>query len=171
MTSSLDELETSMNNPIDMIETALDEQNWPVERLCADELSITVMGDWCEHNLSVSWKDDMETLHLACAFRLIEDGVSLPKDALPNVYELLSRVNEQLLLGHFDLWREEETVVFRHGVLLHAGGTSAEQWECLLQIAVETCERFYPAFHLLMQTDLSPADALTASMFETFGEA
>lgn len=171
MSTALDELETSQSNPIDMIESALDAQNWPVERLCEDELTITVTGDWCEHAMSVSWKDEMETLHLACAFRLTDEGQELETHKMADVHELLARVNEQLLLGHFDLWREEQSVVFRHGLLLHAGGTSAEQWECLLQIAVETCERFYPAFHLLISGNMNPLDAMTASMFETHGEA
>ncbi len=62
--------------------------------------------------------------------------------------------------------------MFRHTVLLRgAGGVAAEQLEDLVDIAVAECERFYPAFQLLLWGGKSPEEAVAAAMLETVGEA
>ena len=38
-----------------------------------------------------------------------------------DMLELVSLINEQLWVGHFDLWSAEDVVMFRHSLLL-AGG-------------------------------------------------
>src|SRR4029077_6224625 len=48
---------------------------------------------------------------------------------------------------------------------------SAEQVEDLVDIAVSECERFYPAFQLVIWGGKSPDDAMTAAIIEPIGEA
>lgn len=158
-------------NPLDMIEEAVFGDEWPCERTADDELLVTVKGNWCDYQIAITWRDDMGTLHLACAF-----DAGLPKNGLgpertAELYVLAGKINEQLLLGHFDMWQEESSIVFRQGVLVHGGATGPEQWECLLHIAVETCERYYPAFQFVLWGGKSAQNALDAAMVETVGEA
>ena len=80
--------------------------------------------------------------------------------------------NEKLWLGHFDLWSEEGLPVFRHAVLFREGiAANAELIEDLVDIAVSECERFYPAFQFVIWGGKDPAEAITAALLETEGEA
>ena len=35
------------------------------------------------------------------------------------MYQLIAQINEQLWIGHFDLWTNEGLVMFRHALLLN----------------------------------------------------
>jgi hypothetical protein len=81
-------------------------------------------------------------------------------------------INEQLWLGHFDLWDREKVVMYRHGVLLSGGATlNPEQCEGLLKAATDACERYYQAFQFVVWAGRSAADALETVVFETAGSA
>ena len=111
--------------------------------------------------------DDHEALHLACAFDL---KVAEPRRT--EATRLLARVNEQLWMGHFDLWEQENIVMFRQSLLL-AGNAEAtqQQIEVMLQNALETCERYYQAFQFVVWAGHSAQRALDEVLFETAGEA
>jgi hypothetical protein len=62
--------------------------------------------------------------------------------------------------------------VFRHAVLLRgAPGASAESLEDLVDIALNECERFFPAFQFVLWGGKGPKDALDAAMLDCVGEA
>src|SRR3978361_92085 len=46
-----------------------------------------------------------------------------------------------------------------------------EQLNDLVEVAISESERFYPAFQYVVWAGKTPADALTASILETVGEA
>jgi hypothetical protein len=50
-------------------------------------------------------------------------------------------------------------------------GLSEGQCEELLNHAIETCERFFPAFQFLIWAGYTPQSALESSLFETRGDA
>ena len=88
------------------------------------------------------------------------------------VHSLLAMVNERMWLGHFDLWIEDGVPMYRHAVLTQGGtGLLPFQMEKLIEIALNECERFYPAFQFVIWGGKSPADAMAAAMLETMGEA
>lgn len=154
------------DNPIDVLEAIATAQNWPFDRSAEDELSLGVSGSWCNYDLSFSWRHDLNGLHLACAFEL-----KIGAARMAEVHALLARINEQLWLGHFDVWREEGAVLFRHALLLGDGEATPEQCEMLLSLAVEACERYYPAFQFVLWAGRSAEEAMQACMFETQGTA
>ena len=87
-------------------------------------------------------------------------------------YELLALANERLWLGHFDLAAGDTSPAFRYAVLLRGIGTaSSEQVEDLVDIAVSECERFYPAFQLVIWGGKPPEEAMATAMIEPVGEA
>jgi len=84
----------------------------------------------------------------------------------------MARVNEQLAVGHFDLWADRGLPVFRHSMLLRgASGASVEQVEDLVEIALVESERFYPAFNYVVWGGKTPEEAFDAAMIDTVGEA
>ena len=96
----------------------------------------------------------------------------MPAPERPKLFELLALANEKLWIGHFGLESEDGVPVFRHSVLLRgAPGASAESLEDMVDIALTECERFFPAFQLVLWGGKAPADALASAMLDCQGEA
>jgi len=88
------------------------------------------------------------------------------------VGELIAAINEQLWVGHFDIWPTEGVVMHRHGLLLAGGAQpSGQQCAALLDNALNTCERYYQAFQFVLWAGKSAREALETATFETKGEA
>ncbi len=155
------------SNPVDMIEQVASSNDWAFERSGDDEINITVTGNWAEYQVSFSWMEDFEALHLACAFDL-----KVPENRAIEVMKLLSLVNEQLLIGHFDLWTREGVIMFRQALFLNGGADPNDrQLECLLASAVDSCERYFPAFQYVIWAGKDAQSALEGALFETQGSA
>ena len=85
---------------------------------------------------------------------------------------LLALVNEQLWVGHFDMWSNGSVLLYRHAMLLGDEGLlSLAQAQIAVEAAVEECDRFYPAFQFVLWGDKTPAEALASSMVDAAGEA
>ena len=154
-------------NPVDMIEQVATINHWEFERSADDEINLTVTGVWTEYNVSISWMEDFEALHLACAFDL-----KVPQGRILETTKLLSLINEQMLIGHFDIWMQEGAVMFRQALLLNGGADpTGEQLECLLASALEACERYYQAFQFVVWAGHDADEALSGALFETQGTA
>ena len=93
-------------------------------------------------------------------------------DGLSNLLHLISLINEQMWVGHFDLWINDGLVMYRHALVL-AGGVAASNRQCeaLLATALDASERYYPAFQFVVWSGKSAREALDSAMFETAGEA
>jgi len=155
------------SNPLDAIEQIAALRDWAFERAADNEIIVSVAGSWCDYHVSFSWMEDKEALHLACAFDL-----KVPPPRQLEVTRLLSGVNEQLWIGHFDLWTREGVVTYREAMLLSGGvePTNA-QVERLLLTAIEACERYFQAFQFVVWAGKSASEALQTVLFETHGEA
>lgn len=155
-----------LSHPVDLMEHIACVQDWVFERSSEDELTVSVAGNWCDYHISFNWRDDLESLHMACAF-----DFKVPKTKIAEIYRLLVLINEQLWLGHFDLWKEDGMLLYRHGLLLAGAETHAGQCEALLRAALEACERYYQAFQFVLWAGKTPEEALAAIMLETQGHA
>jgi hypothetical protein len=153
-------------NPVDMMESIACVQDWDFERSSDDELTLTVAGKWCDYQLSLNWRDDLESLHMACAFDL-----KVPVSRMTEMHRLLIAINEQLWLGHFDMWPTEGLLLYRQGLMLNGAEPTARQGEALLQAALETCERYYQAFQFVVWAGKRAEDALASTIFQTEGQA
>jgi hypothetical protein len=165
---SIIEFETKVRaNPVDLVERLAAINNWSFERSGDGEITLSMKGSWTDYHVSFQWMTELEALHLACAFDL-----KVPESRRGEVLKLLSIVNEQLWVGHFDLWSDEGMVMYRHALLL-AGGTpaSGRQCEAQLERAVEAVERYFPAFQFVIWAGKTAREAIDATMFETAGEA
>ena len=85
---------------------------------------------------------------------------------------MVTLINEQLYFGHFDLWATEGTLLFRNGLLLTGGAVATEgQCEALIDLALDACERYFPAFQFVIWAGKSADDAMRSCLIETMGEA
>ncbi len=154
-------------NPVDVIEHVAALEDWVFERSGDDEITVSSTGTWCDYHVSFSWMEEVEAVHLACAFDL---KVTDPRRT--EVTRLIAMVNEQMWLGHFDLWTREGVVMYRHALLLSGGvEPTVKQVEGMLSAAIEACERYYQAFQFVVWAGKSAREALDAALFETVGEA
>lgn len=153
-------------NPIDLVEQLASAHDWAVERTGDDEVTLVVGGNWTDYHLSLNWREDLQALHLACAF-----DFRVPDNRLGEMYRLLAQINEQLWLGHFDLWTQEGLVMFRHALLLNGAVCSTGQCEAMLKAALEACERYYQAFQFVVWAGKESREALVSAMFQTEGQA
>jgi hypothetical protein len=154
-------------NPIDDFEKIVGAHDWPFQRSSDHEIDLTLVGTWCDYHVSVTWSAELEALHMTTTL-----DVKVGVDKVAEMRTLLSLINEQLYFGHFDLWSEEKLLLFRFGLPLNGGAVATpEQCEQLLQVAVEACERYYPAFQFVLWAGKSAEDAVSAAMFDTVGSA
>jgi len=154
-------------NPVDVVERVAAVNEWAFERAGDDEITISINGRWTSYQAAFTWMDDIESLHLACAFDL-----KVPERRRTEVMALIGQVNEQMWVGHFDLWSQDGVVMFRHALVL-AGGVEASgrQCEVVLDAAIEACERYYQAFQFVVWAGKSAREGLEGALLETVGEA
>ena len=71
----------------------------------------------------------------------------MPATRKAEVLSLVAMINEQMWVGHFDIWPTDGVIMFRHALLLAGGAElNGRQCESVLTSAVMACERYYHAF-------------------------
>ena len=161
------EIHSPIGNPIDLVEEVVVANEWAHDRASDEEMIVEITGRWCDYRLYFLWQEELNALHFSCGFEM-----KVPKRRRGPLYELLALANERLWLGHFDLAAGEASPAFRYAVLLRGNNSaSGEQVEDLVDIAVSECERFYPAFQLVIWGGKTPDEAIATAMIEPIGEA
>lgn len=155
------------DNPLDLVEEVAQARDWYFDRASHEELAIRTAGRWCDYITSVVWITDVEAMHVACVL-----DVRVPDNRRREVADLLTIINDQMWLGHFQMAAEDGLPSFRHTLPLRGNsGPSVEQIEDVIDAGLTECERFYPAFQLVIWGNQSAAEAASASLFDTQGEA
>lgn len=154
-------------HPLDLLERMVEENGWAYERASTEELNMSVAGHWSDHHFTVTWREDLQSLHMSSAFDMRVKGDT----KLFDVASLLMYVNARLWIGHFDLWPDDGTIVFRHAMIFPEAHASASQCECLLNLALEACEHYYPAFQFVLWGGKTAQEAVAAAVLECQGQA
>lgn len=157
--------------PIDMLEQYFAAHGWSCARSGDEEIAATVKGSWTQYELRAVWREDDQVLQ----FLALPD-IRTPADKRGAMYETIGLINEQLWIGHFELWASSGLVLYRYATLIGQDaegepGLTMEQAETMVDAAMDECERFYPVFQFILWGDKSPADAIAAALIETQGEA
>ncbi len=154
-------------HPVDVVERLAAINEWAFERSDEDEISILVAGTWAHYEVAFTWLADIESLHVSCSFDL-----KIPARKRADVCALAQMINEQLWMGHFDLWSGQDIVMFRHAHCL-AGGAQSNDAQCgvIVNTALKACENYYQAFQFVLWAGRSPREAMEMAMFETQGNA
>ncbi|MBV9562277.1 MAG: YbjN domain-containing protein [Bradyrhizobium sp.] len=165
--SMLESIVDSRSHPLAVVEDIAADNNWSFERCGDDEITIASKGEWTDYQLSFTWMAELEALHLACAF-----DMKIPSARKSEVQRLIASVNEQLWIGHFDLWSHTGMIMHRQALVLPGGITaSTAQCESMLAGAIAACERYFPAFQFVVWAGKSAGEAMNAAMFDTEGHA
>ena len=98
--SRIEVIQHQNGNPLDVVEHMAASNHWTFERTGSDEIALAVTGRSTNYQISFNWMSDIEALHLACAF-----DITVPVRRLAAVQQLIALINEQLWIGHFDIWR------------------------------------------------------------------
>jgi hypothetical protein len=155
-------------NPLDIIEQVFDNSGWPYDRVGEEEISATVSGDWCDYHLRFFWREDGRVLQTACMF-----DVKVPDAKRGAVYETLALINERMWLGHFEVWKDDGVLLFRHASIKEDEGciTGLDLCETLIETALSECERYYPVFQFVIWAGKSPSEAIETAMLDPVGNA
>ena len=111
---ALEALESEeLSNPLDRVERIAEAYQWAFSRTGSGEVTMEIAGGWSDMNVSLNWRDEFEILHVAVSLE-----TKVPPPRRDEVAKLLARINEQLLIGHFDLWHADGSLLFRNCLLL-----------------------------------------------------
>jgi hypothetical protein len=155
--------------PIEMLEQYFSAHGWSHERTGDEEIVASFQGSWTQYELRAVWRDEDRVLQ----FLALPD-TRVPPDKRAAIYETLGLINEQLWIGHFEMWASSGMLLFRHAALLDGQNDAAltlEQAETLVEAAIDECERFYPVFQFVLWAEKTPQEAIAAALIETQGEA
>lgn len=155
--------------PLDILEDYFHAHGWKSTRNGDEEIVTAVKGSWTQYEMRAVWREEERVLQ----FLALPD-IRVPDEKRSIVYEAFGLINEQLWLGHFEMWAASGMILFRHAALLDPAGDgslSLDQAEILIEAALEECERFYPVFQFVLWGDKTPAQAIQAALVDTVGEA
>lgn len=154
-------------NPIDLVENIFASRSFELERRNLNEIVIEIQGKWNNMLLFFAWEASMHCLHLSCLMDIdcqIEDR--------SKIFELLALANEELWVGHFSYWTEQNLPVFKHSVIINDDEEYfAGKLEQIINIAINECERMYPVFKVVLTKGMSPREALYPMTMATIGQA
>src|SRR6187551_32931 len=155
--------------PIEVLEAYFEARGWACERTAEGEIVASATGSWAQYELRGVWRPEDQVLQF-----LAFPDIKVAVEKRQAIYEALGLINEQLWLGHFEMWSGSGLIVFRHSTVLDTRdgeGLSLEQAEAVAEAALEECERFYPVFQFVLWGGKSPGEAIAAALIDTHGEA
>ncbi|MBI1364778.1 MAG: hypothetical protein GC153_02310 [Alphaproteobacteria bacterium] len=154
-------------DPLDAIEAIADALSFDAERIDDAELHLAMPGAWRDAGVWFTWRPELSTLQMGAPLDL-----KVPDTRIAEASRLIALVNERLWIGHFDLWSDDQTIIFRNAIVLPESGVLERgQAQRLISGAAEAIDRFFPAFNYLIWGGKSAEEALEASLFETAGNA
>ena len=154
-------------DPLDMIEEVVLANGWEYDRDDNKNIHVQVGGNWCDYQLSYGLNEKGNIIYISCAL-----DIKVSDKSSNEIYKLLSNINQKVALGHFEVWIEDGWPIFRHSILIsNRKSFSKSQIEEVSLIALEECERFYPAFQFLLWDNKNANDSLDSLMLYTLGEA
>lgn len=152
-------------NPLDILETIFLARDWAFVRVGEYEIAIEAEGGWCHKHIYFIWQAKQNCLYLSCRMQ-----VCVAEAQRRGLDSLLTRINGQLWMGHFILCHDRGSPTYRYTLPLKSG-VDAEVVENIVQVAVEECERFYPAFQLVLWGNYDCDTALQSALLDCHGVA
>ncbi|MEP2028379.1 MAG: YbjN domain-containing protein [Paracoccaceae bacterium] len=154
-------------HPIDIVEHLAEHHDWDFDRIGDDQIAMAVEAQWRTYSITLAWSSYDETLRLVCTFEM-----EPPEEKLMELYELLNSVNDQCWAGSFTYWREQKLMVYRYGLVLSGGQVAGpDQIDTMINAAVMSAERYYPAVQLVVWGNQSAKQAMQVAIAEAYGRA
>ncbi|MGE0046602.1 MAG: YbjN domain-containing protein [Hyphomonadaceae bacterium] len=155
-------------DPLDLVEAVVgSDDRFSVERCDDGDVQFSLTRAWPEAAGHISYRGELPALLFTMGF-----DMRAPKSRRDEASKLAALINENLWLGHFDVWSDDGSIIFRHSLpMIGRDEISPGEIQALLAAALDAAERFHPAFQFLLQAGTTPEEAAQAAMFETAGEA
>ncbi|EEE39229.1 hypothetical protein RKLH11_3076 [Rhodobacteraceae bacterium KLH11] len=154
-------------HPIDIVEHLAEHHDWDFDRIGDDQIAMAVEGQWRTYSITLAWSNYDETLRMVCSFEM-----EPPAERETVLYELLNKMNDQCWAGAFTYWANQKLMVYRYGLVLTGGQTaSPDQIDTMINAAVLSAERYYPAIQLVTWGNRTPEDAMQVAIAEAYGRA
>lgn len=167
MRTAEDDPERDDAAPVDMLASLFEARGWSYEFVSDDEIHGEIQGSWAKYQFRCIWRGEDRVLQMLCL-----PDIRVADDKRAAVWEVMALINEQVWVGHFDMWSNGGVLLYRHALLLGDDGLlSLGQAQAVIEAAVDECDRFYPAFQFILWGDKSPTDALASALVDAVGEA
>ncbi|MBL8537648.1 MAG: YbjN domain-containing protein [Hyphomonadaceae bacterium] len=162
-----DESETP-TDPLETVEAVVgSDDRFAYERAEDGDVHFSFKCAWGESVGYFSYRPELPALLFTLGF-----DIQAPASRRTEAIRLAALVNENLWLGHFDVWSDDGTIIFRHAMpMIGRDEISVGEVQAMLAAAMDAAERFQPAFHFLIMGGMSAEAASQAALFETCGEA
>ena len=158
---------TKDENPIDLLEDALINYNWPYNRTDSNTLFAEAKGNWCDYHLTLAWSRDRKLLQYSWLY-----NIKINHDKYNLIYQLINKINLSLPNGHIELWDEEGMIMYRNSEITNREiGIDPSEIDFILSSCLKECDKYYPAFQFVLWGKKSPVQALEASLLDIQGEA
>ena len=162
-----DEVDTAAD-PLEVVEAVIgSDDRFTCERADDGDVHFSFKCAWGETVGYFSYREELPALLFTLGFDL-QAPVSRRDEAI----KLAAQINENLWLGHFDVWSDDGTIIFRHAMpMIGRENISVGEVQAMLAAALDAAERFQPAFHFLILAGMPACDAASAALFEVVGAA
>ena len=156
-----------IRNPLDVVEEIIYMKQWSCSRENDYELVSEIRGNHCLYRLYIVWSEKINAISLTITFDL-----KVPQASKHLIFELLSLINENLWMGHFDITSRTGIPAYRNTLLINNKNIeNIGIMEDIVDIGINECEKFYPSFQMVLWEDCSPNTAAATCLMETKGRA
>ena len=157
-----------LSDPIQLVAELAAQHNWSMQIVTPHRLGLAIDGGWGHYALSVRWQDTLEVLTFDVAFDLMLKG-----DDGAAIGDLLTILNRDIFLGHFQLAENEDSILLKYRLPLRGtGGASVQQLEDIIDIMLGQCEQAAPSISQLLFSDTPHVlDSAVLVMMEPCGRA
>lgn len=164
----LDDEVDAAADPLETVEAVIgSDDRFTCERADDGDVHFSFKCAWGETVGYFSYREELPALLFTLGFDL-QAPVSRRDEAI----KLAAQINENLWLGHFDVWSDDGTIIFRHAMpMIGREDISVGEVQAMLAAALDAAERFQPAFHFLILAGMAAEDAASAALFEIVGAA
>lgn len=153
--------------PVEMLAALFAAHGWAYEQVSDEEISGEVPGSWTTYQLRGVWREEDHVLQLLCL-----PDIRVPDPKRRQAEELVALINEQVWLGHFEVWSNGGVLLYRHAIMLDEEGVlGLAMAQLAVESAVAECDRFYPAIQFVLWGGKAPKEALDAALIDAAGEA
>ncbi len=155
-------------DPMETVEAVIgSDDRFAAERAEDGDLHFSFKCPWGETVGYFSHRHELPALLFTLGFDL-----QAPKSRHTEAVRLAGLINENLWLGHFDVWSDDGTIIFRHAMpMIGRDEISIGEIQAMLAAALDAAERFQPAFHFVILGGMGAEQAAQAALFEVCGEA
>lgn len=165
--NDLTDMDREESAPIDMLAAVFQARGWSWELTGDDEVAADYKGSWTSYQIRAIWREEDSVLQL-----LVLPDIVAGSDKHSAIYEALGLINEQMWLGHFDIWSSTGVILFRHAAILPSNRLiEIDQAQTIIDVAIDECERFYPVFQFILWGGKSPREAIASALVDIHGEA